>query len=344
MEIGELIPEVDQHFIQDSTKVTCFMTCPRRYFYEYVLGWREETPNNHLVFGAAWHKAMEVILEKGYDAAHVMEAYDAFLKEYRKSLPPETDELFHPKTPDNALIVLAKYAQHYATDLKEFKVLHIEIGGRVAINDTQSMYFKMDTVCESPRGIFSLEHKTAGSFYLWDMQFPLSMQVGTYTHVLYCMYPTAKVAGVKMNGVAFKKVKRAWDQIATGQKLTVQSPYDFHRFDAFRTKEQMHNWQWNAQYWLDQIQSNFNWLKECTPDDPLLYSFPMNTTNCTKYNGCPWQDFCNAWANPLARCEEPPLGFKIDHWDPTAEEVQTEVNVTDGVATITQKEKELSDD
>ena len=245
--------------------------------------------------------------------------------------------MFHPKTPDNALIVLANYAKHYCTDLKDFDVLHIEVGGRVNINDTQAMYFKMDTICQNEQGIFSLEHKTAGSFYLWESQFPLSMQVGTYTHVLYCMYPETQVAGVKMNGVAFKKVKKAWEQISTGQKLTNQPPFDFMRFDAFRTKDQMHTWMWNAQYWLDQIQHNFDWLKDCRPDDLLLYSFPMNTTNCTKFNGCPWQDFCNIWPNPLSRCDQPPLGFKIEHWDPTAEETQTTVNVTNGEVEVLAK-------
>ena len=334
----DIIPQVRQHNIQDSTKIVCFMTCPRRYFYEYVLGWRPEIPNNHLVFGAAWHKAMEVFLEHGYGADQVMEAYKAFLAEYRKTMPPETDELYHPKTPDNALVVLAKYAQKYSTDLKDFDVLHIEVGGRVGINDEQSVYFKMDSICRSPRGVFSLEHKTAGSFYMWDMQWPLSIQVGTYTHVLYCMYPQAEVAGVRMNGVAFKKVAKPWEDIKAGVKSKYQPPYDFHRLDAFRSRGQMHNWLWTAQYWLDQIEANFQWLEDCSPDDQLLYSFPMNSTNCTKFNGCPWHDFCNSWNNPLARCDEPPLGFMIEHWDPTAEEPKTKIEINKGEVTTTQKE------
>lgn len=326
----DLIPEVKQHAIQDSTKVNAFKLCPRRYFYEYVLGWRPETPSNHLVFGSAWHKAMEVLLEKGYDAEYVMEAHQAFLEEYRKTFPPETDELFHPKTPDNALLVLAKYAQHYYSDHRDFDVLHIEVGGRVGINDEQSVYFKMDSICQNERGIFSLEHKTASSFYLWDQQWPLSMQVGTYTHVLYCMYPAADVTGVRMNGVQFKKVKQPWFDLAQGKEGKFQPPYDFLRFDAFRSRDQMHNWLWTAQYWLDQIQANFNWLKECSDSDPLLYSFPCNANGCTAYGGCPWFDFCNSWQNPLRRCSEPPIGFEVNHWDPTAEEVKTKVDIEKG--------------
>lgn len=333
----DLIPRVRQHEIQDSTKAQCAMGCLRQYFFEYVLGWRPETPNNHLVFGASWHKAMEVLALEGYSAESVMKAYQEFLKEYRKTFPPETDELFWPKTPDNALIVLANYAQTYKDVDKYDEVLHVEIGGRVNINETQYMYFKMDTICKGKRGYYSREHKTASSFYLWEMQWPLSMQIGTYSHVLHCLFPQEEVVGVQMNGAAFKKSKKGWDQILNNQRLTVQPPFEFLRSDMPRNRGQMNTWLWTAQYWLDQIEQNFLWLEDCSPDEPILTAFPMNGTNCTKYNGCQWQDFCNHWQNPLARCEEPPLGYIVEHWDPTAEEAQTKVDVQDGQVTVSKK-------
>lgn len=339
----DLIPQVKQHNIQDSTKVISFMTCPRMYFYEYVLGWQPETPSNHLAFGIAWHKAMEVLLAEGYGAEQVLKAHREFLHVYRGYYGPETDELFHPKTPDNALIVLANYANKYKNDHRDFDVLHIEIGGRIAVNVDQTLYFRMDTICEDSQGHFSLEHKTASSFYMWENQWPLSIQVGTYTHVLHCLFPNEEIVGVKMNGVAFKKIKKAWDQIAKGEKLTVDPPFDFLRLPIRRSRAQMNTWLWTVQYWLDQIHANFNWLADCSPDEPLLTAFPMNSTNCTKYNGCPWQDFCNAWQNPLARCEEPPLGHVVRHWDPSAEEVKTEISIIEGQATVSEKGKVIDE-
>ena len=59
----------------------------------------------------------------------------------------------------------------------------------------------------------------------------------------------------------------------------------------------------------------------------MLMCFPMNTESCTKYFGCAYHDFCQAWPNPLQHCEEPPLGFKIEHWDPTEGESKYVVNV-----------------
>jgi len=76
------------------------MDCARQYFFEYVLGWRSTAPNNHLVFGSAWHAAIEHILQKGYGA--VDEAVFIFMNTYREELPPDTDELYSPKTPSRA--------------------------------------------------------------------------------------------------------------------------------------------------------------------------------------------------------------------------------------------------
>lgn len=334
----DIIQRVPQHNITDSTKLQTYMSCPRRYFYEYVLGWQSEVPNNHLEFGIAWHKAMEVLLTEGYGSAQVMKAYQAFLDSYRVYYPPETDLLFHPKTPDNALVVLANYANKYNQDLKEFEVLHVEVGGKIAINLEQYLYFRMDAICRDAMCPFALEHKTAGSFYMWDMQWPLSIQVGCYTHVLHCLFPEEEKLKVIVNGTSFnKRAKKGWEQIAAGQKLTVAPPFDFQRLACPRSRPQMTTWLWTVQYWLDQLAADFKWLEDCSPDDPMLTAFAMRSTDCTKYLGCPWHDFCNFWQNPLARCEEPPLGYVTRHWDPTKEETKTEISIVENSATVVQK-------
>jgi hypothetical protein len=53
-----------------------------------------------------------------------------------------------------------------------------------------------------------------------------------------------------------------------------------------------------------------------------MMCFPMNPTNCTKYFGCKYHDYCMSWPNPLQRCEEVPYGMKIEYWDPSAEEAK----------------------
>lgn len=330
MKAMDLIPQVPEWDIQDPSKITCFLTCPRMYFYQYVLGWRPATVSNHLIFGSAWHKAQEYLIAHGYEDQHVMGAYEEFLKEYRKTFDPETDELFWPKTPDIALIVLAKYVNRYRADHIRYIFDHIEIAGKVNISDDHTLHFRMDSIAHDRNGVhFSLEHKTGSSTYMWEEQWPLSMQVGCYTHVLFCMYPQEAVQGVVMNGAFFKKAKKGWEQVLSGQKLTVQPPYDFLRYEATRDAEQMQDWLWHAVHYMDMIKTNFDWLSDCSDDDDVLMAFPKNPKNCSQYGRmCEFHDFCNHWSNPLRRCEEPPMGFIIEHWDPSAEEAQTTVTIT----------------
>lgn len=296
----------------DSSKLNDFLTCPRYYFYRHVLGWESEAPNNHLVFGTAWHLAMEHLLLHGYSAESVLAAHDLFEKEYRMHFSPETDDMFGGKTPLNAFIALGKYTEEYKRDFEEAKPLYTEIAGSVAVDAQRSLYFRQDSIMrrEDNHHIFSREHKTGSRLWMWDDQWPLSIQVGTYSHVLYCLYPHDMVDGVEMNGVFFMKRKK--------------DPIELHRFLVQKTKDQMQTWLDTVRFYLWEIEREFDLLCNiCREDDPVLRAFSMNPTNCLKWGRiCEYHDYCLAWPNPLRRAHEPPIGFKRDWWDPMAREAK----------------------
>ena len=310
--------------INDPTKVSEFISCPRKYFYNYVLGWKPSTPSNHLVFGTSWHVAMEYLLTHDYSIQSVMAAHDELVKDYRKTLGPETDEMYAPKTPDNALLVLNAYAKNFREDLRDWEPLYTEIAGKININDEQVLHFRMDSIMKhrTKEKVKSIEHKTGSSTWNWELQWPLSLQCNTYTHVLYCLFPTEMVDGITFRGSIFKKVKKAWAQLGAGEKLTVQPPYDFMEVPVKRSPDQMTNWLWHVQLYLDQIAFCFEMLNECSDNDDIMTTFPMYPTSCTKWFGCEYLDFCQAWQNPLQRCYEPPLGYIEEHWDPSAKEAK----------------------
>ena len=151
--------------VNDPTKISTFMECPRKYFYSYVLGWRPEAPSNHLVFGSAWHVAMEYLLTHDYSTHSVVEAHRGFMGEYRKTFGPETDEMFWPKTPNNALIALNAYAKRFERDLNEYNPLYTEIAGKISLNDTQTLHFRMDSIVERKKDGKILKH-IQKSFYI----------------------------------------------------------------------------------------------------------------------------------------------------------------------------------
>lgn len=295
----------------DNSKIKCFKQCPRMFFYEHVLGWRPESPSNHLVFGSAWHEAMEHLLLNGYDQKNILEAYDKFLTYYRNIFGPETDGMFKGKTPDKAFEALAMYTNYepYRRDLTDFKTVYTEIAGSIAIDEKHSLFFRMDAVLENRKTgrIRSREHKTGSGSYLWAEQWLLDGQVGTYSHVLNCLYPPDKIDGIEMNGVFFPK-----------RVSTCIPEQIFERFLIKRTSSQMQQWLDNTRFYVNEIDQEYELLSLAKESDSVLQAFPLRDTSCLNYfRLCPYHDFCLAWANPLQHSFDSPLGFKIDFWDPT---------------------------
>lgn len=303
--------------ILDPSKIQTFLDCERQFFYQYILGWKQDRMDNHLHFGISWHKAMEFLLRHGYDQKNIMGAYLAFEKEYRKVFPKDTDYLMNQKTPDRALQALVEYATKYRADLDDYEVLFTEVGGTVPLFGDLVLYYRMDSILRERRTklIVSLEHKTAGSEWNWDIQWPLSIQVGTYTHALYCFFPPEEVKGVIINGAVFKKTKAP--------------SFAFPRAPVYKTQEQMQGWLQHTQLRAKQVLTEYEILSSCSADDLVLDAFPLRPVSCTKYFGCPYHAFCTAWQNPLQHCEDVPMGFIQEFWDPRKDETSTKV--VDGV-------------
>ena len=316
--------------IQDGSKLKTLMECQRKYFYEYVLGWRLDSPNIHLIFGTAWHKALAHLFLTDFSYENIKEAYhNHFLPYYREFYDPSDDEFNFPKIPIRAYLALAAYSntEFIKNFERESKIIKyggkpmVEIGGVINLSDDREMAFRMDTIAETPSGIISLEHKTGSSIYNWDYQWSLSMQVGIYSHVLYCMYKEKEVRGVLISGTFFKKTK----DDPKKDSIDPFRHFEFRNVPVYKSPGNMNVWLNNALWWLDIIEWNFDQLSECSDEDKVLTAFPMTTTNCSNWTGCPYHDFCIAWDNPLRNCDILPIGFKIDFWNPLEEEVKTKV-------------------
>ena len=307
----------------DNSKIKCFKQCPRMFFYEHVLGWRSQMPNNHLIFGSAWHESMEHLLLNGYGEQSILDAFDKFLTYYRTYLGPETDNLFKGKTPDTAFRALAQYAGYgpYKRDLEEFETLFTEIAGSVSIDEKRQLFFRMDSVLKNRKTgrIRSREHKTGGGKYLWDEQWLLDGQVGTYSHVLNCLYPTEQIDGIEMNGVFFPNLKK---KIPASEDI-------LHRMLIKRNLGQMQQWLDNTSYYIWEIEREYELLAEAKENDEILKAFPLRDTSCLNYfRLCTYHDFCLAWPNPLQYAFEPPIGFKSEFWDPTKETATKTFNLS----------------
>jgi len=314
------ITEQPSWSINDSSKLTDSERCLRYYFFRHLLGWRPDRPAQDLHFGSSWHKAREYQLCYGYE--DIQGAYNAFIEEYRKEFDPSTDEYYSPKTPTGVLNALTKFAEERSLDLIENEVVvldgmkMLEISGKVSIGHDRSLCYRLDSIMRRVADgmIFSWDHKTTSEKYVngraWSDQFFLSLQNGTYTHCLYCLFPIADVLGVEFCGTGFAFLKRGSSQRSAGYHATLK------RVPAYKTPDQMNVWLWTVHNLIDDIEREFERLSKCTPNDPVMTAFPMRSKGCTDFRGCPYLDYCIAWPNPLRQCNEPPLGFVQEFWNP----------------------------
>jgi len=285
----------------DSSKLQCYMQCPRRYFYEYVCGWKPDVQSNHLVFGQAWHEAMEYLLLHGYSDDAIIGAYDKFLTCYREHFPESTDEAFAPKTPANALKALAQYCERYKDD--NFEVLHTELGGRLSLDFESphlAIIYKIDALVRHEGQVVVLEHKTKGGSFSqwWADQWKTSFQIGTYTFAAKCLYEDAN--NVIVNGTGFLKTR-----------------IDFMRIPVTKTEPQINMWYKLAIFYIRQILWDIDILQEALrKGGDMSAAFIPNPTACTNFFGCPYVDLCLSWENPLDHIHRLPSGFHIEIWNP----------------------------
>ena len=309
--------------INDASKLSEYQRCRRKFFFRYVLGWETEEPNIHLVHGEAWHRAMSHVLRNGFEAESIQGAFAKYLEYYREHFNEMQDQVNYPKSPGSVLQSLVEYGIKYGNE--EFELLHTEIAGTVPVDDKRVLHFRLDTICKDKNGYFSLEHKTTSQFsQAWLDSWSLSLQVGLYTHVLFCLYPQDEVYGIKINGAVFRKKGN-----------------DYPRVIIRKTEDQMAVWHWNIMNTLDLLEWDYDELAGCSPEDKVMEAFPLNPQSCFSFGRlCKYHAYCTAWANPLQRCDEPPIGMVVKRWDPSEMEDDAKAVVTiggEGESILTEK-------
>lgn len=303
--------------IHDSTKVIEYAGCPRSYMFKYIFGWISDKPNVHLHFGTCWHLAQEHLLLHGMNEASYEEAVRILTDKYREVFPEMTDMERSPKNPGHAQLALAMYCKEYRHK-DHLTVLFTEIAGVVPISASRVMHFKIDSIVRDQDNnnlIKSFEHKTGSqNSQQWRDGWKLSIQTGTYNHVLYCAYPANEVWGVEINGAIFTKSKIA----------------EFPRVPVRRTPEMMDVWLNAVNHLIDSIERDTEVIQACSESDAVLDAFTPSYHTCSNYSGCSYFNFCLAWPNPLQHVDEVPEGFMVKHWNPAKQEARQKVSLEGG--------------
>jgi CRISPR/Cas system-associated exonuclease Cas4 (RecB family) len=311
--------------VVDTSKLNDYLTCPRKYFFRHLLGWREEGHGKtfHLDFGTCVHAAMDVLMNSrkhptrpGYEPAMelIMQASEAFTIKAME-VNPELLSSSAAKNFDNLQRALIRYVKDYSRD--EFIVHYNEVAGTVRINSSDDcfskLYFKQDSICEDSRGIFSLERKTGSKLTAeWQEQWMTALQMGTYIHVLHHLFPDKPIYGLIVDGILFSK----------------KSDAELCRVVIKKDLPMLQAWLDTVNCWMEQLAEDYDILQNELDAGDRLSAFPMRPVSCTMYGrACEYLPFCASRANPLADCEEPPIGMMVEFWDPREHSEQVEKKI-----------------
>jgi len=326
--MSKLIP---QHYTWDqldSSKLTEYIGCPRKFFYRYVMGLVPDNVSVHLVAGAGIHKGLEHIAAHGPDESISNEdladkAFELYLEEWRKTFMDFQDDLYKEKGPKNVRTMFHLYVQKRRHP--EWTVQAIEIPGIGEIGPDRFITGRLDLVVnmKGSDAIAVVDHKTTTrlSSHYRD-SWALNLQMGAYLHMLHSLYPSEQIHGAIIDCLILRKHPEP-EYYKVGEKKGQMKPartkgIEFERIPIYKNNKQMRDWLTTVNLHYDRIEQDFAKLQE--PQGQTLNCFPMNPGNCTAYNSiCPYHSFCQH-SEPEDLTGDAPAGYKVEFWDPELHE------------------------
>lgn len=297
--------------VLDSTKITTFLNCPRKYLFEHVLGITPDRPNKHLISGVAWHKTMEtLVLTRDVEAA-----YETYLELFFKDFPRELADTLPPKDPANIYEALKVYMDFTKDDPTDYDILSVETCEEIDLGAEATIYAKIDLVLrEHSTGlVVGRDYKTTGMDI--DPLYELNIQMLNYLMALHGIYGVEEVDRYEVDRIVFRKSNKVH-----GSKGGKGNKID--RFYVTPSTELMRLHRGAMLRVLGEI-SNEADLLASGPKEDFTMAFPPNFTSCDDYGGCQFCGLCAAGVDPVNYSDElerVPTGFKRHYWDPSEEE------------------------
>lgn len=311
----------------DNTRISAFKACPRQYYLRHVLNWRREGTAIPLVFGLAWHDAMDICYGMFWGDASdrdiVEAAHKAFLKTWEESdmipweaMTIEDEQKMTPRTPGIAKEMLAGYVKiRRPFMVQNAELIDIERPFMVPLFEDEKKFYigRLDKVVKINGRITILEHKTTTAYKVngffrtdWVESWSPNSQVDGYLHAAHVIYGAKNVDLWIDGALVHKKVHDGFKFIPVSRQTSM-----------------LDIWLSETKYWLHQIKAEQVHLDILQQEDPdtknnlgyPLDAYPKNTNSCSHYNGCSFKDLCKTIINPEAYAE-PPLGFVEDKWEP----------------------------
>lgn len=302
----------------DNTRIAAFKRCPRYYYFRHVRHWTGEGKSPPLAFGAAWHKAMDVVWQAIHghatDAEAVDLGYEGFCHEWIEQGMPSPLEIgpaeiadLRGRVPGTALEMLYSYVEQRGDFIKRIKLEAVEKPFVVPLDpvDPYLWYIgRIDKVIQKDGDILGIEHKTTSAYSTiggfrqsFLDSFSPNNQIDGYMFALRMLYGKRATA-IWVDAVLVHKTEHHHTRIVPVE-----------RFGSY-----LDSWLWEVHSWIDQIEANQAAMEH--QDDGYMSAWPMNTNSCWDFNmPCPYLDVCKARSDPH-NMEKPPIGMIEKPWSP----------------------------
>ena len=284
----------------DATSIELAQTCLRKYYYTMIEGIRPKSKSVHLIFGGIYASCLEHFYKRR--AAGV--AYEDALREtVRQALVESWDtERNQPvyfddtkKTRPNLIRTIVWYLEQFADETEDgIKTYHlqngkpaVELSFALEVDDDLVLCGHLDRVVEFGGHLYVMDQKTTGGTigtYFFD-QFKPNTQMSLYA------WAGKAILHSPVKGV-----------IIDGAQIAV----NFTRFErgiTTRSNDELDEFFASARHHIAAAQaatrSGF---------------FPMNTSACGNYGGCPFRALCSR--SPAVRANYIKSDYAEHIWDP----------------------------
>lgn len=284
----------------DSTSITSFATCPRKYYYSMLQGWTSVNKSVHLIFGGHYASALEhfhkhIAAGVSYEDAVRLVVKEVLINTWdREHMVPE-DWMHASKTRDTLVRSIVWYLEHFKNDPMKTVILS---DGRAAVEYSFSVNLSEDYVyCGhidrlvtygQDNDVYVQDQKTSGAQITprYFEGFSPDYQMTGYTWAGQIIFSTA-VKGVIVDAA----------YIAVGFTA-------FGRQPVTRSERQLEEFRIEVLHIIERA-------KQCHEEG----YYPMNRTACGNYGGCEFRRVCSAV--PGVRENLLQGNFKKrDRWDP----------------------------
>lgn len=287
----------------DSSSLTEFKVCPRKYYYSIVLGRQPQADSIHLTFGILLHKAVEL-----YHKARVTEPHYTALRsavkwamestwDKERNKPWDSDDRYKNRL--TLIRTLVWYLDQYERD---GLVTSTMSDGRVAVE----IPFNFDSGYTASTGEDFVICGTldrivlyGDRYYVMDLKTTKST-IGPYYFKKYSpdnQVTIYSIAGSMMFHQPIEGLVIDACQVAIEKSA-------FERGFIDRSVHQRDEWQRNLGYWLNNINN-------CAESG----NWPQNDSACDRYGGCPFRPVCSQ-SNATAQSTMLEGAYRDRVWDP----------------------------